>query len=360
MALVERPVDPAEIECVMAFFRANKRPGHILGQDRDFLVWQLSPGRCRGFEHAGLSALALWDGDEIVGLLGVIGAKFNRDGSVFDGGWLCNLIVLPQYRSVGGWIRLMKAAHHLPLQAVGVVGFPSNVGQLYRAMGYSIHERLFRFARILDAEQTNSIAPWDGWRTCSPAAPNIASDIVVESVAVLDERWDRFWQRFTSADYFGLHRDSAYVTWRYLNHPRLQHALKLALAENGEINGGAVYRIEQVKGRPERVLRVLELMASDEPTYAALLQSIVREGEDRRVAFIDHYTSRPLHPVFKKLGWFEEHAVQDAVLPGLFQPLVRDRHNVNVGIRLLGSAKDADLLRGLHVVKSDGDQDRPS
>jgi hypothetical protein len=95
MALVEHPVDPAEIECVMAFFRANKRPGHILGQDRDFLVWQLSPRRCRGFEQAGLSAVTLWDGGEIVGMLGVIGLKFNRDGAILDGGWLCNLIAIP-------------------------------------------------------------------------------------------------------------------------------------------------------------------------------------------------------------------------------------------------------------------------
>jgi hypothetical protein len=361
MALVERPVDPAEIECVMAFFRANKRPGHILGQDRDFLVWQLSPRRCRGFEQAGLSAVTLWDGVKIVGMLGVIGSKFNRDGAILDGGWLCNLIVLPHYRSVGGWMRLMKAAHNLPLQVIGVVGFPDNVGQLYRAMGYSTRERLFRFIRILDEEQVSSMAEGDGWRAWStPKAGQVAPGVDVATATTLDEHWDRFWERFTSAGYFGAHRDSAHMTWRYLNHPRLQHAIKLAYADDGEINGGAVYRIEQVKDRPERVLRLLELIALDETAYAGLLQSIVRDGEDLRVAFIDHYTSRPLHPLFEDLGWFEENDVQDAVLPGLFQPLVRDRRNVNVGIRLLGSSKDADLLRHLHVVKSDGDQDRPS
>jgi hypothetical protein len=179
-------------------------------------------------------------------------------------------------------------------------------------------------------------------------------------VTTLDERWDRFWRRFTAAGYFGAHRDSAYMMWRYLDHPRLQHAVKLAFAKDSEISGGAVYRIEQVKDRPERVLRLLELMALDEPAYAGLLQSIVRDGEDLRVAFIDHYTSRSLHPVFENVGWFEEGAVPDAVLPGLFQPLVRARRDVNVGIRLLGSSRDTDLLRHLHVVKSDGDQDRPS
>jgi hypothetical protein len=46
----------------------------------------------------------------------------------------------------------------------------------------------------------------------------------------------------------------------------------------------------------------------------------------------------------------------------LFQPLVRTRRNLNVGVRLLdpSSAKEADWVRHLHVVKSDGDQDRPS
>ena len=353
----------SEIDRVVTFFRANKRTGHILGRDREFLTWQLSPHRCRGFEEAALSAITLWDGGEIAGLLGVIGSKFNRDGTIVEGGWLCNLIVLPQYRAIGGWMRLMKSVPRLPLGAVGVVGFPPSVGRLYRAMGYAIRDCLFRFIRIVDEEQTGHIVEGGDWRpprSCKAARP--ASETSIARVTALDARWDRFWERFTAVDYFGTHRDSAYMTWRYLNHPRLKHTVMVAAGIDGEIKGGAVYRIEQVKDRPERVMRLLELMALDEPTYAALLDAVVREGEASGVAFIDHYTSRSLHSMFQSAGWFEENELANTAVPGLFQPLVKGRRSVNVGVRLLDpqAAKGADLARHLHTVKSDGDQDRPS
>jgi len=364
MPLVERFIDPTEIDRVLTFFRGYKQPQHILGQDRDFLVWQFSPERCRGFEGAGLAACTLWDDDEIVGFVGIIGSRFNRNGAVIDGGWLCNLIVLPDYRAVGGWMRLMKAVHRLPIGAVGVVGFPPKIGQLYRAMGYHMHDRLFRYVRIVDPEPTGQIVAGDGWRGYARprSQPRTSSEVKIESVSALDRRWDSFWRRFSERGYFGTNRDSDHMTWRYLEHPRLQHVVKVATAPNGEIKGGAVYRVEQVRDGPQRLLRLLELVALDDATYAGLLQAVARDAEELGVAFIDHYTSRPLHAVFREEGWFEEEEAEDTVMPGLFQPLVSERWILNAGVRLLGPSAQADFGWTQHVliVKSDGDRDRPS
>jgi hypothetical protein len=365
MALVERFIDSTEIDRVLAFFRAHKRPQHILGRDADFLIWQLSPERCRGFEQAGLSAATLWDGNELVGILGVIGCRFNSSGAAIDGGWLCNLIVLPEYRPVGGWMRLMKFVHRLPILTAGVVGFPPNIGQLYRAMGYYVCDRLFRFIRIVDPQQTAQIVTGDDWRSQirQSAMLRVSPALKIDSLTSLDERWDRFWQSFTERGYFGTHRDASYMAWRYLRHPRLEHVIKVAIAaDSKEIRGAAVYRIEQVKDHPVCLLRLLELMALDDASYKGVLSTVAHDGETLGVAFIDHYTTRPLHPVFLDLGWFEEQDAQDAILPGLFQPLVPARRNLNVGVRLLGPSarKDLGWTKDLHVVKSDGDQDRPS
>jgi hypothetical protein len=364
MALVERPVEAAEIDRVFAFFRFHKGPQHILGRDREFLVWQFDPERCRGFEQAGLSAVTLWDGNDIVGFLGVIGAKFNRDGAIIDGGWLCNLIVLPDYRAVGGWMRLMKAVHRLPVDALGVVTFPPQIGQLYRAMGYYIRDRLFRFVRIVDTEQTAQIVTGEDWRAELDRSIGSATapDLFVQSLKSLDASWDRFWQRFAERGYFGTNRDSNYITWRYLRHPRMQHTLKVALSPDSDICGAAIYRIEQVKDNPVRVMRLLEMLALDDAAYACLLQAVTQHGEDLGVAFIDHYSTQALHEIFCDAGWFEEDAAKDTVLPGLFQPLVQARRTMNVGVRLLGpsATKDHGWSQSLHVVKSDGDQDRPS
>jgi hypothetical protein len=136
----------------------------------------------------------------------------------------------------------------------------------------------------------------------------------------------------------------------------------VAFAPDGEIRGAAVYRIEQIKDHPVRIMRLLELMALDSEGYTSLLEAVAREGEDLGVAFIDHYTARPLHPVFLGLGWVEENDLHGTLVPGLFQPLVRARRPVNVGVRLLGPSawQSRDCMSHLYIVKSDGDQDRPN
>ena len=92
-------------------------------------------------------------------------------------------------------------------------------------------------------------------------------------------------------------------------------------------------------------------MALDEPTCAALLDAVVREGEASGVAFIDHYTSRSLHPMFQSAGMVRGERAANTVVPGLFQPLVMGRRSVNVGVRMLDpqAAKGADLARHLHT-----------
>ena len=364
VGLTERCVEVAEIDTVMDFLRANWDPQHILGNDRDFLVWQFAPSRCRGFEHAGLSVVGLWDRSKLAGMVGLIGCRFNRDGVGLDGAWLCNLIVLPEYRRASGWLRLMSYVHRLPLGAVGVVRFSPEIKKLYEAMGYGTRDRLFRFLRIINPEQTAEIVEGHGWRVhvaASNASP-VSSTLKIEVATTLDERWDRFWRRFAEGGYFGTDRDSRYMLWRYLCHPRLQHVVKVAVAPDGEIRGSAVYRVEQVKGLPVRVMRLLELMALDREGYTSILDAIARDGEGLGVAFVDHYTTRPLHPIFLDLGWVEEDEIRGTVVPGLFQPLVKARRSLNIGIRLLGpSARQSfDCMSYLYIVKSDSDQDRPS
>jgi hypothetical protein len=358
-----RVVEAAEIDQVMRFLRTHWNPNHILGRDREFLLWQLSPERCRGFEQAGLSAAALWAGDELVGILGAIGCRFNGNGTVIDGAWLCNLLVLPQYRALGGFMRLMSFVHRLPISVVGVVRFVPAVHELYRAMRYHIGDRLFRFVRIVDPVQTAQIAVGQEWNDKTRLAySQISVSCSLKSATALNGKWDRFWQRFTQRGYFGTNRDSGYMTWRYLAHPRLKHVVKLAETAEGEICGAAVYRVEQVKDHPVRVMRLLELMALDEASYERLIGAIARDADELGVAFVDHFTTRSLHSIFKGLGWHEEQEFGDAILPSLFQPLVQARREVNFGIRLLGASdlQRPDLMRQLHIVKSDSDQDRPS
>jgi hypothetical protein len=255
MALTERSVDRTEIDQVMSFLRANWHPQHILGHDRDFLAWQFAPARCRGFEQAGLSVVGLWDQHKLAGMVGLIGCGFNQNGAVVDGAWLCNLIVLPDYRRAGGWMRLMSSVHRLPLGAVSVITFPRHRSAL-AALGYSIRDRLFRLCALLTKSR------WRRSPRRSLARAN--TDRVLPNVKLgrddARRTVDRFWRRFTGRVISALTGilatcSGAISIIRDFNMSSLP-------APDGEISGAALPD-RQVKDHPVRVMRLLELMAVD-------------------------------------------------------------------------------------------------
>ena len=111
-----------------------------------------------------------------------------------------------------------------------------------------------------------------------------------------------------------------------------------------------------------RLLRLLELMALDDTAYRSVLGAVARHGEELGVAFVDHYTARPLHAVFGMRDGSKRAIFRIRWCRDYFSRSSRERRDLNVGVRLFGSlARDGvDLTRDFLVVKSDGDQDRPS
>ena len=362
--LVERFVDTSEIDTVMRFFREHWGKDHILGNDRDFMLWQMSPRRSPIFANAGLAALSYWDGLRLAGLIGVMSMPFNCNGEVADSAWLCNLQAAPEYLPLGIGTKLMTGVHKLPIAGIGAAGINLRVIPMYRAMRYHCIDKLPRFIRIVDAARARAlIAGKSAEEMLSPrTAARRDSACHVEHATASGDEWDAFWANFTSAGYFGTHRDSNLIRWRYLEHPRLRYQVTLARDSGGRLVGGMVHRLETVKDREEKLLRVVELIAREDAAYAALLIEAERVGADAGVAFIDHYSSQPRADIFRDLGWYEEDDHPGVVTPGLFQPLLRQTRKINLAVRLLGGTawKAKPWREQLYVVKADGDQDRPS
>lgn len=363
MALVQRFIAPGEIGAAMAFFRDYWGANHILGNDRDFLLWQMSPRRSPIFENAGIAAISYWDDTRLIGLIGVMSMAFNCNGDVAEGAWLCNLQAAPEYRDRGIGAKLMTSVHSLPISVVGAAGINLAVLPMYRAMRYHCHDGISRFIRVLDGRKAAGLMsgaselgglmhPQDqqapaGWRVAA------AHDCGAE--------WDSFWSRFTRAGYFGTERDAAFMNWRYLQHPRLAYTLSLARNSLGAIGGAMVHRIETIRDREDCVLRVIELIAREAGAYEALIAEAERLGRESGAAFADHYTTQPRPDIFHSRGWYAEDDHPEVVTPGLFQPLLRQTRKINLAIRLIGGTpwKATPWRENLFAVKSDGDQDRP-
>lgn len=364
MTLVERFVEPSEIDAVLEFFRLYWGSNHILGNDREYMVWQMSPERSPVFAGAGLAAVTYWDDGRLVGLIGVQSMPFNCDGDVADSAWLCNLGAAPEYLPRGVGTKLMTAVHRLPIAGIGAAGINLAVIPMYRAMRYHCLDSLPRFIRIVDVDSAACLIGGERARDVlvhRDSAKAGGTTSVRESSSVPDD-WQIFWDGYTRRGYFGTQRDAGFIVWRYLQHPRLDYRLAVARDDAGVLVGASVYRIEQVRNRSEKLLRVLEIIAASDDVWDALLAHVEEIGVAHGVAFADHYSSRPHVVALRQRGWYEEDDHRDLITPSLFQPWLQHKRRINLAVRLIGATpwKGRAWKENLHVVKSDGDQDRPS
>lgn len=365
MDVTLRFIEPGEIDDTVEFFRRYWGEGHILARDRRFLEWQLSPRRSPVFEDAGLAALGCFHEGRMVGMVGLQATDFNCDGDVAPGVWLTNLMSAPDFVEHGIGTKLMTGAHRLPFNCYGLIGINLSVIPMYRAMRYHCADATPRFFRVIDREAASRLFSGDGVQAflSEVREPRIgpANGIAVSETSP-PEDWDAFWTRYTQRGHFGIHRDAAFLRWRYIEHPRFDYRLLFARDQAGRMVGGAVWRMERIRDRDEQVMRLIEITAVEDDAYEALLSAVEGIGQAARVAFVDHYSMRPNEDVFRAQGWINEFERPDVIVPSLFQPLVPQSRKMNWATRIIGldDWKSRDWSANIHIAKSDGDQDRPN
>lgn len=362
--LEKRYCGHADLDAFAAFFAQHWGPNHILARDREFACWQMSPARSTLFGDAALAGVGYWDADTMVGFIGAMPMDFNIDGRVVAGMWLCNLLASPDYLDHGLGLKLMTAVHSVPAAVIGAVGINLRVIPMYRAMRYMTGDRVPRYVRVLDQAGFATLAIGERWRRLagdSKLAPSSGA-VTVDDVASMAPGWDAFWHRFSALGYVGTHRDATFYEWRYVRHPRLRYQMAVARDVQGVVLGGAVWRAESVRDSDLCVVRLIELLASDDTACRELLKHVENWGRQRGAVMIDHYCTQAPAAALRDCNWFLESDARGDILPCLFQPLVRQSRDMNYAVRVMARAGDvaADANARLFVVKSDGDQDRPN
>jgi hypothetical protein len=126
-----------------------------------------------------------------------------------------------------------------------------------------------------------------------------------------------------------------------------------------------VFRCEQVRGRSEIVMRVVEFLATP-PAQRALTRSLLEAARAAGVTYADFYcSSAAAARGLEEAGFHLESMGDDQpVFPTRLQPLEHGRFSLRALLRLpsamrgrLNALVDAGRL---YVTKADGDQDRPN
>jgi hypothetical protein len=180
------------------------------------------------------------------------------------------------------------------------------------------------------------------------------------------EPWDRFWIGFLAPHLVGPARDSSYLLWRYVQHPRFRYEIRVAHAPGtDEILGLSVFRVETVQGHSARVMQIVEFLASPS-AHVALAAALVQAAREQHVTFADFYCTRPdAGAGLEAVGFHRQiHDAKALSFPRRLQPL-QSCDSPLFGVEWL--AKDLRQHLGnlaartdVHITKSDSDQDRPN
>jgi len=321
---------------LQAFIDEHWRPGHVLARDADLLRWQYRhPAR-----PDDLSVLGATEEGELVGFLGLVLVDLALAGERVPGAWLAMWQATPEARTRRVGLALLLEVMRMPFGGIGCLGMNETAVRIYASLGFGVVPRLPRWVRPLAAEPLASLAP--GFA----AGAGTADEVEPDPGAFDDERaarWDDTW-RTLAQRLDGTWRDSGYLRRRYLDHPRFRYEVRLPADGSALL----VYRVEQVRDRPERVVRVLECLGPAERLAAAML------AEHDGAAFADFTCTDPTAArALERVGFVREDELS-ASLPDRFQPLEPAGRGLNGAFRLPGAAG------ALYCTRSDGDQDRPS
>jgi RimJ/RimL family protein N-acetyltransferase len=236
-------------------------------------------------------------------------------------------------------------------------------------MGFHVIDAIPRWVAAVDANALRSLLaaadepyPDPFLHTRDGAGENTGSLQVKSWSPEIECAWDEVWEKEFAPEFQGVCRDSGFLRWRYLEHPRWHYALRAAVDGSGRPRAVAVSRIESLPGREESVFRILDLVFRDRESGAALASELMKTARAQGAAFADFYcTSAAAAAPLESLGFVRESSLERH-LPALFQPLDFRRHDMNAAFWSHGrhDAHERYSDLALYVTRIEGDQDRPN
>jgi hypothetical protein len=357
---------------LQAFIDTYWSRGHILARDADLLCWQY---RNSG-ESDRLAVLVALEDEKIVGFLGCIPVSFSHHGERLPAMWTAMWLVAPDVRSQFVGLKLLREMDRRKFSIVGGLGLNENTGTILPNRGFEVFEVIPRWVRVISPLMVERILAqhpdgypaeaWQAWqRTAQSSHPPVATNIrLLDWDKALAGRWNQAWQERFAPRLLGTWHDADYLQWRYVDHPRFQYVLRFAEnITNGDLVGLLVYRVETVRNREEKVIRIVEFL-TEEIASGALTGDVLNVGKELNVAFADFYCTSEVFGVPLEAAGFARDDQMPVPLPRLFQPLDFRQTQLNGAFWVnpdLADDRSSFFRSGsLYVTSADGDQDRPN
>jgi GNAT superfamily N-acetyltransferase len=236
--------------------------------------------------EVGEILVARLDDGRAVGALGIHARQMQLGRAVWTVGQIGNLGVLPEFRSVGPAVQLVKSAlgRFSERNAAVVFGATRLAEAVLQRAGLRVLGDAERWCKPIRTERRMAAG------LGLPALANAASVLVdcvlewrsrehftsmpagfyVERIAAFDDRFDRLWNRGRGQFGVTLQRTQCDLSWRFGSCATRQHEILGLLDRSGELRGYLIYRIDG------EVLNVMDLFCDAGENIGLLLSSLLR------------------------------------------------------------------------------------
>lgn len=349
------------------------RPGHILSRDAELLRWQYR--HLASDRHLAIMIAMDSASGDLLGCLGFIQTPFDDRGTQRLALWMSMWLLVPEARGKGLGFALLDRVIKDGHEVIACVGFNDITKRLVSGLGFHIQDAMPRWVRPVSLPALLAVtearpeaypqAIRDRWVAASVAVSERPSELVRPWRTDDAALWDEAWASRLAGPLVATWHDAEYLAWRYLRHPSFTYRVHVTEGPDGSLRGLSVYRLEQIQGRAERVLRLVELLGSG-TALDALVAHALRTAREEGVAFVDfHCTAAGLLDVLEKHGFYRDDQEPPAHrLPLFFQPLDFRTKPLNFTLWVNGQvAPDVERFateNRLYFTRADGDQDRPN
>lgn len=346
-----------DIPNLKTFIAKSYGSGYVLGTNDAYFEWQYaSPTDHESYRLR----LAKVDG-QIAGCLGYIPVDVNVGGKKYQGSWLANWMVDPDYRHLGiGPLLAREVAREFEVTLA--LGANEEARSVLAGLGWTDFNMLRRYVRVLDTIGARVLTESEDFQWPITLVKDLVppSSISIVTVERFEKDAEQLWDQLRGVDhdFAGTRRTVEYLNWRYADHSQFTYSLFEA-RESGELVGFAVYRIEKARDVELRVGRIVEMVAIAE-AEDSLMSAMLSDASDQMVVALDFFCAgRQFDELLERHGFLTGEDSRAQQIPMLYQPIDRRR----AGIRFLADlskAPESARVKHWYVTKSDGDQDRPN
>ena len=339
-----------EIPELLEFLKKNWGKNHILVKNKKFLLWQFYKN-----DKKKINGLILKKNRKIIGFQGIIDCKIKQNKKIFKGCFLCNLSISKNYRAEGLFFYLYQKLFNKNYDFYLALGINQKVIKIFKTLGFVYKGILKRYIFILNEKKFKKIFRIKSQKKIFNKTSYLNKPLnnycKIEKINNFDNKWNKYSNKKNAQTYFI--KNIKYMNWRFRDHPTIKY-YSYYLTIKKKILGHIIFKQETINNTKNKIIRLIELECiNDKKNYELyLINFLINFSKKNKAIFIDYYSSITEKKIAK---YFLNTKKYNFAIPSLFQPLVKERRDIDVMI--FDKTKKINTAR-LKLLKSDSDQDR--